>query len=664
MSFYSLRKIIISLLLLNCFLSSPQANSEQKPSLKGAGLSLSTEELLTGSGFSVQRQELTPTGNDIFAFNLRNLIHSKSPADSSRHSPSETMLILLSQEDFTAHSQEISALMKKIQNSNLNFSVEFVFTALDARNDFFPGYEFFMQGTQNFAKTLDDGSSYFAVLANFSKNTRQKAEIFTTGGKSSTPLWLAKETVEAFQLADIPFCVPQKLLSIYRAGLLFGDGQMASFFKEGIPCIKIQFSQISQISALENLIFSHEAEQAKKSDVHYSFFTIGNKTFWINELMNIIAVDVFGIFVILFLVCFTFTGKNRIKSKRDFSKFWLIIPAMLFISVLSLYAGQLCCEKLNFIAKANPVIQFAAKLLISVMIISLFFLLQVRIKLPLTSFLYGFMVVLVSAASIFLFSLADITVFWVFVLEYFIVYFTRNFTRLFPLIISFLLMLIPFLSYIAVYFAGVNDADVKMLISATLSKNIMLSLILFPFQAVWLKVLFRLKALNKDKSLTLKKIAGFTFLSAGIITVFMLFFAFFTSKFVYSKKHDIPQFAITERPMEKDLFCEVFKDNSSTLQACTLKFRSKKQAVRCTVTVSGESGTPVLDSSYGYSVTDNSRTAVFHIPDFPPQEFEIEFSTEKSLDKTIAVTAFFETEKEGELKKETVILFAGGENTK
>lgn len=660
-------------MLLICLKVYPQTLPEPSEfPLRGATLSLHTEKILLNYGFSVQRQPLTPSGNDIFAFNIQTEVTpsgtgSRLPSyqkSDSGNSSSETMLILLSQEDFVTYSKEISSLMKKIKQTKLDFSVDFVFTALDYRNDFFPGYEFFLQGTQNFAKTLDDGYSYVAVLANFSKNTRQKAEIFTTGGKRSTPLWMAKETVEAFQLADLPFSVPQKLLSIYRAGLLFGDSQMASFFLEGIPCIKLQFSDISQISALENLILNHTTGKTKKSDVHYSFFTLGSKTFWINELMNIVAVDVFGIFVILFLVCFTFTGKNRIKSKRDFSKFWLIIPVMLFISVLSLYAGQLCCENLSFITKANPVIQFAAKLLISVMVISVFFFFQVHLKLPLTSFMYGFMVVLVSAASIFLFSLADITVFWVFVLEYFIVYFTRNCTKLLPLTISFLLMLLPFLSYIAVYFASVNDADVKMLISATLSKNIMLSLILFPFQAVWLKVLFRLKALNQDKSLTLKKIAGFTFLSAGIITIFLLFFTFLTSKFVYSKKHSIPLYTITEKPLEKDLFCEVFTDNSSSLQACILKFRLKRPAVRCTVTVSGEGGTPVLDSTYAYSVTNNSKTANFHIPDFPPQNFEIEFSTEKSLDKTIEATAFFETEKEGELKKETVILFAGGEKAK
>ena len=152
---------------------------------------------------------------------------------------------------------------------------------------FFQNTSFFLQGTENFAGNLDDGSEYFAVLINFSKNTKAKAEIFTTGGKSSTPMWLAKETVDSFLSKNIPFSVPQKLLSIYRAGLLFGDEQMAAFFKEGVPCIKLQFSKVEQISALENFIQNHIPSQNEKNDVHYSFITLAKHTFWINEFKNI-----------------------------------------------------------------------------------------------------------------------------------------------------------------------------------------------------------------------------------------------------------------------------------------------------------------------------------------------------------------------------------------
>ncbi|WP_443740581.1 hypothetical protein [Treponema berlinense] len=659
MSFNVLRKFLISLLLLNYIVFYPQAQSAEKKLLKGAELSLYTEQLLEKSDFSFQRIELAPTGNDIFAFNINVRLEPSLPAVSAK-----TMLILVSQEDFFEYLEEILSLVEKTKKIKRAFPVEFVFTALDDRNNLFPEYKFFLQGTENFAGNLDDGSEYFAVLINFSKNTKAKAEIFTTGGKSSTPMWLAKETVDSFLSKNIPFSVPQKLLSIYRAGLLFGDEQMAAFFKEGVPCIKLQFSKVEQISALENFIQNHIPSQNEKNDVHYSFITLANHTFWINEFKNILSVEIFGILVILFLVCFTFTGKNRLQSKKDFSRYWLFIPAMLCASVFSLYAGQFCCKNLAFIAQANPVIQFAAKLFISVIVISVFFLFQVHLKLPVTSFIYGFMIILVSAANIFLFSMADITVFWVFALEYFIIYFTRNSSKLLSLIITFSLMLLPFLSYVAVYFANVNAPDIKILISSGKQVNIMLSLILFPFQIVWLKILVRLRVLNKDKSLSLKKIAGFTFISAAIIVAVITLFAFLTTEFVYNKKHDFEKPQILEDSTKKNLFCKIFNDDSSMLRSSRLKIKSKKQAVRCSVNISSEKNTPVLDSNYSYLVLNNSKTADFNIPDFPPQNFEIEFSTEKNTSKIVTITSFYATENQNEFEKETVSIFVSGDKAK
>ena len=102
MSFNVLRKFLISLLLLNYIVFYPQSQSAEKQFLKGAELSLYTEQMLEKSDFSFHRLELAPTGNDIFPFNVNVRLEPSLPAVSAK-----TMLILVSQEDFFEYPEEI-----------------------------------------------------------------------------------------------------------------------------------------------------------------------------------------------------------------------------------------------------------------------------------------------------------------------------------------------------------------------------------------------------------------------------------------------------------------------------------------------------------------------------------------------------------------------------
>ncbi len=653
------KKLLFSFLLLNYLIAGIFALQPEHSKKKGAELSEAVELSLQKSGFSTQKIELSSTGSDIFAYNISVFFNS-----TQNDLEAKTLLILFSQNDYPSYEKEILELLQTVDKSELKFPVQFVFTALDDRNSILKGYEFFLEGTQNFAQNIDSPDEYFAILVSFSnqKSSKQKAKIFTTGGKNSTPLWLTKETVNSFLKSSLAFSVPQKFLAIYRAGLLFGDDDMASFFRAGVPNIKIEFSDASQIEVLKNFVLLHDSSLSQKNDVHYSFFTAGKfKAFWFSEFFNIVSLEIFGAFVILFLVCFTFTGKKRIHTKRDFSRFWFVIPLLLALSVLSLYAGQLCCEKIQFINRANPVIQFASKLFVSILVISVLFLFQSKLSLPDTEFVYSFMTILVSTANVFLFSMADITVFWVFALEYLIVYFLRNAKKIWSLCISAFLMLLPFLSYVAVYFANVNDEDIKILIYSGTNTNILLSLILFPFQMVWLKVLIRLNKINKEKSLTFKKIAKFTFFSLAIITLLIGLFTFLMTQLFYNKKHNQKTYIQYVEKNAQDIELSVLQTTLPELSVYNLKINSKRPAVRYTISVFSKDASPVLDSLYTFTVMENSRQVEFNIPDYPPQKIDIEFSTEKSVEKVLTLTALYETETENVYEREVLTKVLSGE---
>lgn len=656
------KKLVFSFLLLNYLIARLWAFDTQPAQKKGTELSQSVEQSLLDSGFSTQKIELSSTGNDVFAYNISVFFNSVKPNETFEP---KTLLILFSQNDFPFYENQILEVLKTVKTAELNFPVQFVFTALDDRNSVLGGYEFFLEGTQNFAQSIDSPDDYFAIIVSFSNNSneqKQKAKIFTTGGKNSTPMWLTKETVSSFLKTSLAFSVPQKFLAIYRAGLLFGDDDMASFFRANVPNIKIEFSNGDQLEVLKNFVLLHEPSLPGKNDVHYSFFAAGKlKAFWFSEFFNIVSLEIFGASVILFLVCFTFTGKKRIHTKRDFSRFWFVIPLLLAISVFSLYAGQLCCEKIQFINRANPVIQFASKLFVSILVISVLFLFQSKLSLPDTEFVYSFMTIIVSTANVFLFSMADITVFWVFAVEYLIVYFTRNTRKIWALCICAFLMLLPFLSYVAVYFANVNDEDIKVLIYSGTGTNILLSLILFPFQMVWLKALIRLNKINKEKSLTFNKFAEFTFFSLGIITVLIGIFTFLMTQFFYNKKHNQKSLIQYVEKSAQDIELSAVQTRLPELNVYNLKINSKRPAVRYTLFISSENSSPVLDSLYTFTVRENSRQVEFNIPDYPPQNIDIEFSTEKSIKKVLTLTAIYETEKTNVYEREVVTKVLSGD---
>lgn len=500
----------------------------------------------------------------------------------------------------------------------------------------------------------ENPDSVFALLVNFNAEGQEKCRLFTTGGKKSAPMWLTRETVDSFLAAKIKFSAPQKLLSLYRAGLLFGDAQTALFLTESIPCIKIELNSSAALNAIATFMETHNADATEKNDVHYIFSAPGNyKTFWISERTNVIALEIFGTLTILFLVCFTFTGRKRIKSKRDFSRYWFMIPLLIGISMASLFAGQVFCIHAPFIKEATPIALFTAKLLVSILLISVLFLFQLRLNLPDTSFVWGFFVTVISVANIFLFSIADINLFWTFMIEFILIYATKNATTIAGLVSSFAILMIPFLPYMAVYFANAYIQDAQIIIRASNGTNFLLSLVLFPFQIIWLRILVRLIR-NGQEFATFKKTIAITGFSAAVIFAIVLAFAFLTTEFIYNKNHvkkEEPVFT-DRQPQNLNIF-ETTKELPQ-LSTHTLKISSKIAAERYIVSVSSSQPSPVLDSTYDFLSEESSKKSIFRLPDLPPEQISIDFSTEKQLPKEIEVIAIYKSDKDNSFIRESI----------
>lgn len=655
-----LRKFLIPLLLLSYTTLSAFAEPAESTVLRGKELSDFVEDTLQKNQFSPQNKPLCQTGSDIFP---RIISVDFQGYYTDEQSDPKTLVYCLSQEDFYNNTASLIEFIKYTENAKLPYPVEFVFTPLDNRNLTLPGYDITLQGTQNYALSNENPENIFVILLNFDAKDKSKARIYTNGLKKSTPLWLTREVTQAFLEKKVKFSAPQKFLSLYRAGLLFGDTQMASFFSQGISCIKIEFTQQSELEVLKSFMSTHDTKITEINDVHYSFFTLFSwKSFWISERVNLISLEVFGILSILFLVCFTFTGKKRIRSKRQFSRYWFVLPLLIAVSLLSLYISQFICIHAPFIYKSNPVVQFASKLFISITLISVLFVFQNHLKLEHSAETFGFLLTLTAVLNIFLFSVADIGLFWTFAIEFFIIYTTRNAKTTIQLILSFVLMTLPFWGYFAVYFLNTNIFDVRVLIKASPGVNLLLSLILFPFQIIWLKVLLRIRT-NRIPGFNFKKFALYTAFSAAVILGTLIIFTFLTTEFLYKKSKDsLPAIKYTDKNAE-NLSVTDESISMPQLTSHTLKIASKKQAERYRILISSSLSNPVLDSMYEYNSQENSKIADFKLPDYPPQEITIEVAVEKNNSKMLTITALYKTKEENVYERETVTkIWDGGEN--
>lgn len=642
MSIMELKKHLFSFILISCI---------SLLSLHGAipeGLELAdwTYSQLQKNGFSPSKKDLVSTGSDQFPYNISVVFNPVYYAEENNMDQLvSTLIFTVSQKDFFSNRDEIISLLNFAGKQKKNYRIEFGFTTYE--NSMYSIFfrNFIYTGSECFASSMDNPEECAAVLLTISEEEQNSSEIYTTGLRKSSPLWLTKAVVTAFNDNDVDFILPQKILSLYRSGLIFGDSQMASYFRNNCRCIKIKLGSPAHLKVIEKIISDFSISETSSNDVHYNFYkTPVKKIIWINEKTNILALEFFGILLLLLITSFSFIGKKRIRYKKEFSKTWYMLPLTLTVSLVSLYTGQLLCMVIPFISQTNPVIQLGFKLIISVILSSPLFGLHQHLTKLSMEFVYSYLLNIVSIANIFIFSIADISLFWLFAFEYLIVYLSRYAKALPGLITYTALMLIPFIPYISIITANATDFDMQKLISSTFSINLLISLVLFPFNSMWLRVINRIyskKTLSQFSIKKLLKVLGFStliILSLFVISIIIVSHLYLAKNTVHES---IPQ--IVEKQAE-DLELSFSGEDFDNMENALLNIHFKKPAFRCKVEISAENTIPVLDSTYLYSISEETKKVTFSMPDYPPEKLSIDFATEADIYKEIRVEVLFKTE--------------------
>lgn len=614
---------------------------------EGNALSQEVEKALSKNGFSPVAQELSPTGQDAFAYNLILSFEANSQEETSENDYGRNLVIFcFTQEDFMANSEAISDFLLYLKDLKRKWSAQILFSALDT--EVFRGASS-VNGTDVFARAVDDSDDSVAVTVDFSSS--YKAKIHTASKSHISPLWLTQRICDAFFLTRKPYSFEDSFSAIYRLGIIRGHKKLASFFSNEIPAIEINFSESGQLAVLKSFAENYSTAKTSDWDMHYIYINRGNifRPAFISEKVIIITCLSVGILTILILCIFSFIGIGGERQKYEFIRSSYMIPITIAISFLSLLLGQNAAGFLSRFIHINPIIQYGIKIVFSMTFISILFMVQGIFKFSVTAFIYGYILSIVSIFNIFLFSSRDLTLFVLFAAEYLIIYFSKRVRGLFSAIFYFLLMLLPFLPYGVIIIRNADEAELVRTVFTTASGNLLLAFAILPFQISWLRMLVFVNVVAGVMGYTLKKIIINGIISTTAILLFIFLVIFSISRFIYQ-----PEVRAAEKQETKIVREELFtmsaklsQNEFSGMNSNHIRIISELPAIKYEVTLIGEEDThPIYNSIYKYKAAtsqDGRDSYSFIIPDYPPKSISIDYASPAKVKARVEISAYYRT---------------------
>lgn len=594
---------------------------------EGYELSRQVEQILTDNGFSPDREYLRYTGRDLFPYNI-----SLTLNDGIKTNLRNTVIVDILQKDFIQNKKQI---ISTIQNSfSQEIRIIYLFSVHDAG---LPSDEELLSGSEYYASSYPDKDNSCAVSVSF---TDSKSSYLNIGSTSTiTPLWLARRMARSFESTQQDYSMDHILMSLYRMGFVKGDRRLSAYLNSTIPAIGVSLNSPDALKAIGLFLDTFSPQETYQWDNHYVCIRLPFASLWLGEPFFVICLMII-IFIILFIIVFfSFVGKNKEINRNKLKQIWYMIPLTLTVSFCSLYLGQIfaiCVSKLGI---SSPLILFGIKIIISLFFISCLFAYQEHFKINMDEFVYGYILTVLSIINIFVFSTVDLLLLFVFFVEYILVHISRATTTTKHLIISIVLMILPFVPYIYMLLTLGDTESLKGFTSSTFGTNLLLAAGLFPFDIMWLRILVNISAWQKEKNHDLKKrLFSIAITTTALIWIGISFFTLL-SLLIPNKSAEKQQFHYVTSE-ESQISINSSKRKINGLANYQVSINSKEKPLRYKITVTSNTNVPIFDSLYDYKIL-NRGTSTFLLPDFPPQKLNLVFASEEETNLHLSVEGWF-----------------------
>lgn len=613
--------------------------------------------LLNQNDISCEKLPLLAFESSDFPFNISVQIKSSVLQEDNDVSSERDKLIFSFTQDFAIKfSSRIIDFIHQLEENTLPFDVELLFSV----NDYTPlppEIETYNDGgTVSFiTNNVNPDSSFVIVIEEDYKDSI----LINSGSSDIAPLWLFKSVKEACLEKSSKRIISTSFFSFYHNGYFKQNKRVSAYLNEHIPALSISSDGSQEtfdilLTAAEKLSYENKDEWER----HYDFFTIGRKTFCLNE--NIFSTFYIILAVIIFsALCFlTFRGKNKFRIRlKAVLRIWYIIPEFVILNFALLYFSSL----LFSFFELPPQIVFPIEFLLTIFIPV--FLINFQIHLSQNKFYFAISIVMLLSGiiNVFIFANFDISLIILFFFEYIILLISAYIKNPLLLILALFIQIIPFAPYMIDFLNFASTDGIRKMLSPTLLETFVYSTIIFTIQLQILRIIFSFNKFSNKTIVINKQKIQVRFFIIAIFILFCLFFIYSTSlifKTNYSSEKE-KSFTVEEKPLEH-IFYSVKDSPFMELTNHSLCINSSIDILRYIVKIERENSVPLYDSNFSY-ILINPHTACFSLPDNPGRKIEIVYATDSSSKSKITIDAYYAID-ENTTGKETIAFITDSEN--
>ena len=631
--------------------------------LEGAELSDAVANSLKRQGFAPQKSPMSSALFANFPYNITLDFPCKE-----QNAPS--FFLIAAQEDFYENQKFFLDLLAWINVASFQFDTKVVFTAGDRQK--IPGNEK-MSGSEVFCKNMEGIQNSAALILSF--NTKEKAQVLPGAGGKISPYYYAKLLCDSMEINSCPYSISGGVfLTLYRTKLLKSDAILHSFMSREIPALALKLSSKEELTqcqsnSVKDFFSGIDVQKNGVWSQHYIPVKVFSKRYWIEEKNIIYSVLVFIAAAMFILADFAFIFRRRTKrlvviKRRALRSNYLIIVTAL-VTAFSFLLGEGIAKLFQSAGILNPMVLFVIKLAPAFFIISTFYPLELSRHSHLSTYRYEYILSISALLNIFIFSLFEISLFYLFAIECLILALSRVFKSRFSLFIFIAIFITPYLPLLYSILVFSDAQRINKLIFCGFRENLLLAFLLAPFNLLWLRILARLNSKAKNDK---QKIVGYFGTSVSCFVGLALFSAvvIFSLEKLFFSNVDLPRAKARIFNSEKveKTFAQVYDTEYYGGKIRRIEISSSQEAERFSVVVNGKKTNPVYFSIFDTVSTDKS--AEFLLPDNPPKKLEVIYTPDSSSDQDIVITAYY-MEKDSGGKRcfcETLIFEASGDQIK
>ena len=627
----------LTFLLFSTFLFPNEKHATEQKNLYGVELCDAVFNKLKTENLSPTTQSLIISGENTFPYNIiLNYKINQNSFDSISEN-NKNLIIQLCMEDFFIAETSIIQLAKFIKENDFSYNISILFTYGDKQ---IVNKKNMIFGSEVFVNSLFATENSTAVLLNFDS---QINKIVSNSDSTISPMWMLKYFYQAFYDNSINKNLPIFYLSqVFKYSFLTESRLLSTFFKNNIQTIQLDFSpETTESNIIENILINFVSDFSDISenqwDQNFLMINFFGSYKWLSETSLVKFIIIIAALTLILIFLYYITHKNIAKKFLFSAKNLWYLPFFYIVSMFFCYfiGNHVFYKIIRVFSLKN---QFSYLILFNFTFLFLIFFSFFRYKLIFSKKYYkekalDLHVAILSFVNLILFSLIDITLFPIFLLEFLVFLLCYRFRTNTSKALYIILSVLIFIPYIYIFLINIDLKNIERILIFNPYFLFCLILISTPI----LVLLFRSISFGvKKQGHNFEKIRFSFYITA-------LIFIYVSSQIIISKKIDKKDSTkITISNLNKDESYINFNYSSKNVFndiVRTINIDFDEQPVQCNVSVSSAKN-PILYSNNQY-ISEKSGDAIFLIPYYPPKELTFEYGT-KNEESDITITAIFE----------------------